>query len=1304
MAELDSLEIRIQSESETAASGIDKLTASLTRLRSSAKGGAGLTSTVNQLTKLSAALSSIGNVKSLSNLAEALKPLQSVEKSAGFVSSVTALQKLPKIINSLSSSELQKFGLQIKLVAKYMAPLATEMEKVANGFASLPSRIQRIIRGNSSLANSNKRAASSFKLFAGPLGEVIAKFAAYQYILYRVVNFLADCVTSINDYVENVNLFQVAMGDYFDEAFAYAQLVNDKLGIDPSEWMRNQGVFMSMAKGFGVTQEQAYALSEGLTELSYDLSSLYNEDMESSALRLQSALAGEIEPIRRLGISISQATLQEYALSLGIDESVASMTEQEKALLRSMKLMEGAANIGAIGDFARTLESPANALRVLNQQIMQFKRAIGSVMLPVIVQILPYIQAFVELLTEAISALATLVGFTMPEWDASDWGSGITSGAVDATDAVGDTTAAIKELKNATLGIDELNILAPSGGGSGGSGSGGSGTSGWASGLEIPDVWDKAELSAMQRQVDELKEKLKPVLELAVEIGAAFLTWKLAKGFLSGLDALRVFLAGLGTGSNLGNLGMLMGLGANFFDDIRKFVGAVEDIIENGADFYNVTDFIAGFSGALGSALAMLGKTQLGGALLVVSGVTNLVRNLADIAENGANAKNILGVIDSLGQIALALGLLTKNTSWIGAGLIIRGITTVVEELSNNWEAIKQGDWSGVDKGTLLIGALQIAGGVVAAISTFKKTVDAAGGAKTIIDAGTTTGTLSDAIGDSKSGGLTTKLGSLAKNLGLGLVVVLEVSAAALIIVGTIALLGEELKAVGDAWAPVIENGSVTAAAVALGATAIAVVGLAAYGLGTLGGPAALNIGIGTGILLELGIATGLFLAEVWIVGKALDEIGKAWQPVLNNGEPIAEGIAIGTALLVGIGVVTAALGVATVASVGLLPAAIGLGTAILVELAAAFILFTESLVDVADELSGNLAPSLRELDEVLPQLSSDMSDFTEYMSEFAGEVADYTDSMGGVTWSGIVSGFQRLFVGSPIQDLADDVAAVYRDTKSLNSELRQANPELEYAVLLLTSYTDLLAEVQVLTEKGEAVNLSSSIFVNLKDAGAALVAGFAEGMRQHIPEVKTQLSYMGAAIGVELNSAETRFEQFRNRMLTAVKSFSTSFASAWSSVWKNAGSAFVSQWNRIVQSIETGLNNTLAGIQKANKSLSNKTYSRITIPRVAAFASGGFPESGQLFLANEAGPEMVGRIGRQTAVANNDQIVEGIAVGVGTANEGLISAVYAAAQQIIRAVEAGGDVYMDGYKVGERVTRSQNRQNRVYGRTLQNV
>ena len=111
----------------------------------------------------------------------------------------------------------------------------------------------------------------------------------------------------------------------------------------------------------------------------------------------------------------------------------------------------------------------------------------------------------------------------------------------------------------------------------------------------------------------------------------------------------------------------------------------------------------------------------------------------------------------------------------------------------------------------------------------------------------------------------------------------------------------------------------------------------------------------------------------------------------------------------------------------------------------------------------------------------------------------------------------------------------------------------------------------------------------------------------------------------------------------------------------------------------------------------------KMSVPKinVSTYALGGFPDHGEMFIAREQGPELVGRIGNRTAVANNDQIVSGIA----TANEGVINAIIAVTQQIISAIEENsGDVYMDGDKVGERVTAYQNRQNRMYGKTLQRV
>lgn len=1250
--DIDSLQIEIEATSSDAAQKIEQLATALTNLKSVAKGGAGLTTTTKQLKALSDAANLINgtnlNSGKIKEFVSTMNSLSSVQKASGLTSTITALKKIPEISSALAEADLGKFAAQMDQVASAIKPLATEMQKVANGFSAFPIRIQKIIQSNSGLAASNNKAAKSFGVLGTGISSTAARFGIYYLALKRIANVMSDWVKSANDYVENVNLFQVSMGEFYDEAFAYAQLLNEKLGIDPSEWMRNQGVFMSMANGFGLAREQAYALSEGLTELSYDLSSLYNEDVEQSALRLQSALAGEIEPIRRLGISISQATLQEYAFAHGIDESVSSMTEQEKALLRSLVLIEGAARVGAIGDFAKTLESPANALRILNQQIVQLGRAIGTVLLPVIVQIIPWIQAFVSLLTDAIRALATLVGFTMPEWDASDWADGITGGAADAEDAIGGVSGAAKELKKALLGIDELTILDTTG--SGGVGSGGAGSS-WASDLEIPDIWDKNAISEIQKKSDELKGILKDVLyDYVIPIGTAFAAWKLATGLLTGIEKLKTMLDGLKGASLVFDIGFkAVGLAA-FLADLNEFARYLEDFRKNGATFQNVAGMISEFVGMVGDALMLLGQLKLGGALKIVQGIGEIFVAIKDISDNGINWSNALTAVRGLTNIAIGIGALTGNLKLAGAALAIQGFTVVIREIAENWDAIKQGDWSGVDKVTLVIGALEILGGLAVALDAFSKIKSIAGAGKAA-SAVESVATATESVNTSVGGSLSPSLTSLAKNLGLGVAIIAEVSAAAILIVGAIAILGYELEQVGIAWEPVIDNGATVATGVGLGAAAIAAVGLAAYGLGTLGATAAINIGIGTAILLELGVATGLFIVEIWAIGKGLDKIGQAWQPVLDNGETIASGIALGTSLLIGIGVVTAALGAATVASVGLLPIAVGLGTAILVELAVAFIAFTESLVDVADELGDRLAPSLNNLNSKLPGLKSDMADFTEYMTGLADEISSYTDSMGSITWSGLVNAFQKLFSGNPIANLANDVDRIYIDTISLNDKLRLANPELETAIELLTSYNSMMDELKLLTEAGGEIQLAKEMFVNLKEVGKQLVTGLNEGIKENSNLVSASMGEMGSSMITSLNnSIESNKYKVRNSL----------------------------------SNLFTGVN-----IKLPHFSISgafNLEAKQVPKVNVSWYASGGFPDYGEMFIAREDGPELVGRIGNRSAVANNDQIVEGVATGVASANDGVINAIYAMAQRIVMAIESQDtSANIDGYQITRR-------------------
>lgn len=949
-------------------------------------------------------------------------------------------------------------------------------------------------------------------------------------------------------------------------------------------------------------------------------------------------------------------TLQEVAYAHGIEQSVNTMNQAQKSQLRYLAIMEQSGNV--MGDMARTVQTPANALRILNQQITQLTRALGNLLIPFLQQIIPYIQAFVEVITDAIQALALLVGFELPEIDYSGL-DGVTSGATDAEDAIEGATGAAKEMKKALLGIDELTILEPTASGGGGGSGGGIGGD---LGLDLPE-YDF--LNGLTDQTNELKEAVKDLLyNYVIPAGTAFAAWKVATGLLQSIEKVKAALAGLKGVSLLLNiefkaLGLTMLLA-----DLNEFMRYLNDFRENGATFQNVAGMISEFAGMVGDALIVLGALKVGGALKAVQGIGELIIAIKDISENGINFDNALTTIRGLTNIAIGIGVFTDNIKVAAWGVAIQGFTTIVREISTNWEAIKQGDWSGVDKATLIIGALEVLGGLAVALDAFSKlkSIGNIGKAATAVE---TVTTATEAVNTSVSGKLSPSLSSLAKNLGLGVAIIAEVSAAAVLVVGAIAVLGYELEQVGIAWEPVIDNGATVAAGVGLGTAAIAAVGLATYGLGTLGATAALNIGIGTAILLELGVAAGLFIVEIWAIGKGLDEIGQAWQPVLDNGETIAAGIGLGTTLLIGIGVVTAALGVATVASVGLLPIAIGLGTAILVELAAAFVLFTESLVSVADELNFNLAPSLRGLNDTLPQLTEDMSDFVDFMSDFAEEISSYTDSMGSITWDSIVSGFQRLFAGNPIQNLASDVENITKDTKNLNSKLELANPEIEKAIDLTSNYISLMESLKLNIDGSSNISLASDMFTNLKEVGKQLVVGFSNGVSENAP-----LAY------------------------NTMKTFGSNVVSNIKAGIENAK-----------PSVRNSLENLFTGVKVKVPHFSitgSFNLERMSVPKisVSTYAIGGFPDHGEMFIAREQGPELVGRIGNRTAVANNDQIVEGVAAGVTSANDGVINAIYAMAQQIISAIEENsGDVYLDGDKVGERVTEYQNRKNRIFGR-----
>lgn len=1248
-------------------------------------------STTNSIVKLNTALDQLKwtDGDKLASLANGLRPLSELDK-AHLTSFINQLGKLPGVINELEKADIDKFTRQMKDLSAAMKPFADEMQKVSNGFSAFPSKIQRIIASTNRYNGTVNKAASGTRAWSEALAGI--KLSTVIYASNRIGAVVAEYMYEASEWEGIMYRFGRAFGEEAEENYKWILKLNSELQINVQKFMQYASIYGTMLKGFGVAQKDAAAMAMNYTELTYDIWAGYNDiykTFEDAAIAVRSAIAGEVEPIRRAGFTIVDSQLKITAANYGIAYSTQSASEELKSYLRYLTLIDQARAQDLIGTYAREMTTAEGLMRTLRQQLASLSQAFGSFLLPALVKVLPYVQAFVELIGEAIAALAQLFGIDLKPVDFS---SGVNAGAAGAgamADNLEDASGAAKKLKQYTAGFDELNVFDPNQG-SGGAGIGAGGGGSLEGMFDIDKLWDESIFNSINSQVDELKEKLKDVLATVTSIAAGILAWKVAKDFLTALKLLK----------ELGSKGFafkldfqVLGL-AMFLADLKEFERYLRDFLDNGPTFQNVAGMISSFAGMVGDALIMLGNLKVGGALKVIQGIGEIVIGISDIATNGLNVDNALTVVRGLTNVAIGIGVFTGNIKLAAWSVAIQGFTTIIREIATNWDAIKQGDWSGVDKVALIIGGLEILGGLVVALDVFSKLKGITNLGKATTAMNTLT-TATDTIDTTVSTGLSPKLTSLAKNLGLVVGIVAEVSAAAIIVVGAIAIMGHELDEVGKAWQPVIENGATVATAIGLGAGILGAVGLAAYALGTGGKTIAVNIGLGTAILLELGVATGLFLVEIWAVGKGLDEIGQAWQPVLDNGEQIATAIGVGTGLLVAVGAATAALGAVTIGTAGLLPAAIAVGTAILAEMALACIALVESLKNVANELNFNLAPALRDLNGTLPQLTEDMSDFVDFMTIFAGEISSYTDSMGGITWDSIVSGFQRLFAGNPIGDFSDDVHTIYTDTQSLNTELRLANPELQTAVTLLTQYAALMKQLGILTQENGTSNLSTGIFTNLKVCGEQLVTGFSTGMTNKMPLIQANVQQMKTTLDTNFNTLvngvvqkwETglttmqtdfttftanilaNFLSFQAQMNTGMTDFTTVFPIGWSNMWRGMTNIAIVQWNSVLTVMEKGMNNAVRAVNNVIREINRTSWitgislgyiSQVKVDRIQYMADGGFVDEGQLFIARESGAEMVGAMGRRTAVANNDQIVEGISAGVSVANDGVIAAIYA--------------------------------------------
>lgn len=676
-ASVGSVSLKITASSKSASNAVSTLADSLKRLKAATEGVdvAGIASIGTAMQTLSASTAGVKTsgtaLRSLARTVESLKTMDlgnlpasfealsaSVAGFSGFTGMLAQVKEFSKSITSLNSAfkragtmDVENLAPKLQEVASALRPLTDEMLRGGAGVANYGTQVKDLAAGLTQLTKSANAAGRSSTQLSGfqkamNFAALTAKVLSTYYVIRRITSLLQSAFTNISSYIENMNLFAVAMGDAADEGKNLAEKMQSVLGVDPGEAERYMGVFNNLLTTFGNSSAAAKTMSENLTQLGYDLSSFYNISTSDAFEKLQSGITGQTKPLRELGIDISEARLQQELYALGIQATYANLSQADKAQLRYIAVMKQSSN--ALGDLGRTLDSPMNQMRVLEAQFTILGRAVGSVFIPALTRIIPVVTAVVEILAQGFSALASFFGFDLSKYVNAETTQTISAGYEDVSDSLDDVgssaSSTAKDMKTLISGFDELNVLQKKST-SAGTSKGGAGN--LLSGLNLPtyDMFQNAAKSKVVKLVDDMKKKLKSLYDtivpfipaikgLAVEFAGLLILSKIVPLAAKFLEAFGI----TGSAAALFKYGTTIAVVAGEF---TAFYSLAKAVASGTLDMRDA--FVVGALAFTGFGLAL--SSLLGPVGWVVTGITALIAVIAG-ANDGIAAQN-QAIIDS---------------------------------------------------------------------------------------------------------------------------------------------------------------------------------------------------------------------------------------------------------------------------------------------------------------------------------------------------------------------------------------------------------------------------------------------------------------------------------------------------------------------------------------------------------------------------------------------------------------------------------------------------------------------------------
>lgn len=1123
-------------------------------------------------------------------------------------------------------------------VADVNIKISTEARKAIVSLDKMSKSLKEVsknIKGLDKIKKPLENASTAAKKFTTSFN--VAKLYVALRTIKELGRVIGSFVKESNFYVENLNLFNVAMGDAAEGAKAFIDTLAGGLGIDPGEALRYQGFFQQLSTGLGIANDSATIMSRNLTQLGYDISSFFNIDIQDAMLKLQSGLAGELEPLRRIGFSLSIATLETLAFSLGIKESVRDMTDAKKAQLRYIAIINQSSN--AQGDMARTLMTPANMMRILGEQVRLASRAIGNIFIPALQKILPIAIAVTKVVAELATTLALFFGFELPKIDYSTVGGGLaaTSGSLDD---IGDSADdAKKKIKTLTAGFDELNVISE--GTDTGAGAGvGLGLGADGLGIDLGAYQYDALLGLMANDIDEYVGRIKNKLN---ELREKFEEFKPILVGIGGLIGTAFAVIGITNLikiiTRLKGSSKILKTFARALDWSRaSFLLAKDPLLALSVGFtslwISLKTFLKGLSPFVKMAIA------IGGLITVFLNVSSAIEDfMTGTSTMGTLLLNTIPIIGLVGTAMFAIfgvgGIaITAIVATIG---FLYGLNEAQEELQRDF--IEETFFDGVGESLdafngYLTDSYDEMGKLNDKIAAYDTAME---NNQTIMDNSTvvlenyksilsSTGSLTEDELTSMKNNFNDLATAVEENFNYRIDLVFtafqkvsEDTASKLgIDIGEITGILEgfrrnfstitdglqtdvdkyfSLLASGDVLTPEQEqdfydkigllsqlSGKVSENQVAF-QQQLNDIGQIDFG----------DVDSATDKIIEIGDA-----------GKALlDEIDSTFTTTSAAISSLQEDLDI----LFDAGQITESQYTAYSSAVG-----------------QAFTLATaeknSAIESVNKDMSAIFGAIGLALDNQTEQLSKDYRDslinnLSENNKNLVQAIADDL----GVTFNeafNIVS--KDLALNSKVikETITDPIGDILSETASdlgviANKELGRnlmeglSNGITDNTWLAADSITNSMQEVEDAAREQARTHSPSLAY---KDIGKDLMDGLKEGIEEHSGVAITAMSNLFSTLLGDLNSFQADF----NRDL----------------------SSFVTDVNRTISKLKTKLKNATSDLTGVDVRMS-----------VNGFADGGLPNQGEMFIAREAGPEMVGSIGGNTAVANNDQIVTAISKGV---------------------------------------------------------